>query len=69
MRAMFKACVPEAMKPALRPIERDLRGWKGQWHLVSHYEVLSAAHNLPRFSGAVIHQAKPQLVRIRMLFE
>jgi FkbM family methyltransferase len=33
MRAMFKACVPDAMKPALRRIERDLSGWKDQWHL------------------------------------
>jgi len=30
---MFKSCVPDAMKPALRRIERDLSGWKDQWHL------------------------------------
>ena len=33
MRAMLKAFVPDAMKPALRRIERDLSGWKDQWHL------------------------------------
>lgn len=30
---MLKALVPSAMKPALRRIERDLSGWKDQWHL------------------------------------
>jgi FkbM family methyltransferase len=33
MRAMLKALVPDGMKPALRRIERDLSGWKGQWRL------------------------------------
>ena len=33
MRSMLKALVPEGMKPALRRIERDLSGWKDQWHL------------------------------------
>jgi FkbM family methyltransferase len=33
MRSMLKALVPTAMKPALRRIERDLSGWKDQWHL------------------------------------
>ena len=33
MRAMIKALVPNGMKPALRRIERDLSGWRDQWHL------------------------------------
>jgi hypothetical protein len=30
---MLKALVPAGMKPALRRMERDLSGWKDQWHL------------------------------------
>jgi FkbM family methyltransferase len=33
MRSMLKALVPNGMKPALRRLERDLGGWKNQWHL------------------------------------